>query len=58
MRACLIQSIPWEESSAELSLDEELSIETSRSGVEGCAWDRRVDEIGGGDRVTVRDGYE
>ena len=58
MRACLTQSIPWEQSSAELSLDKELSIEASRSGVEGCALDRRVDEIGGGDRVTVRDGYE
>ena len=54
----LVAARAGEQRAAELSLDEELSVECERRAVERSSGDRRVDEIGGGDRVTVRDGYE
>ena len=47
---------PWEEGSAELGLDEELSIEDRGSRVERRTGDGRVNFVGSGDRVTGMEG--
>lgn len=47
-----LQTLPWEESSTERGLKENLGVETSRSRVKWSSWDSWVDEIRGRDRVA------
>lgn len=46
-----VAGVPWEQSAAELSLNEELAVEQRRGRVKWRARDRGVDLIRSGDRV-------
>ena len=45
------RTVPGEDGTTELSLDEELAIHEIGGGVEGCAWDGRVNVVLGTGRV-------
>ena len=46
--------VPWEKSATKLSLNEELSIEHLRRGVERSSWDRHVNLIRSSNGVACK----
>ena len=54
----LVAASAGEKRAAKLGLNEELGVESGGSRVKGCAWDSRVDVVGGGDGMRGEEGND